>query len=45
MLYASRIMRMSLPVAAEIFGKMRAMEHLRFTALITDMAMVTCFVW
>ena len=38
MLYASRIMRMSLPVAAEIFGKMRAMEHLRFTALITDMA-------
>ncbi len=33
------------PVAAEIFGKMRAMEHLRFTALITDMAMATCFVW
>ena len=31
-------MRMSPPVAAEIFGKMRAMEHLRFTALITDMA-------
>lgn len=26
------------PVAAEIFGKMGAMEHLRFTALITDMA-------
>ena len=33
------------PVAAEIFGKMRAMEHLRFTAIVTDMALVTCFVW
>lgn len=32
-------------MAAENFGKMRAMEHLRFIALITDMAMVTCFVW
>lgn len=29
------------PVAAEIFGKMRAMEH----PLIIDMAMVPCFVW
>lgn len=36
-------MRMLPPVAAEIFGKIRAMEHLHFTALITDMAMVTCF--
>ena len=33
------------PVAAEIFDKMRAMEHLRFTAFITDMALVTCSVW
>jgi len=32
-------------LAAEIFGKMRAMEHLRFTAFITDMAMIACFVW
>lgn len=36
---------MSPPVAAESFGKMRAMEHSRFIALVTDMAMVTCCVW
>lgn len=31
--------------AAEIFGKMKAMEHHCFTAFFTDMALVTCFVW